>query len=277
MNINSLKIIGVENISTYYPIIQNFISPSERYKWKIIQANIYEKTYYIELKYNNKRIDIKNNFAIINTPNNYTQSQKFIFRKCLYNIPKSDLWQKWEKYYYRNFLENLPLQILIIRSAQNENYVLNLDSYSNNITLNYFNGNKEQIFIVLKLFNNFLIFPYNSKLHFIGKEFVNDRTYLKLNNSLFKFNINKDFNDNNGNPLYTLSDEFNLYLDTSLSYLLEFNFFNGSISQKFYFSLICSDIFEIYLLSILENYNSGKRIMLKTKNIIDYSLDGFRN
>ena len=52
---------------------------------------------------------------------------------------------------------------------------------------------------------------------------------------IFLFFLIKDFNDNNGNPLYTLSDEFNLYLDTSLSYLLEFNFFNGSISQKFFF------------------------------------------
>ena len=277
MNINSLKIIGVENISNYSPIIQNFITPSDRYKWKITQANIYEKTYYIELKYNNKRIDIKNNFAIINTPNNYSQSQKFMFRKCLYNTPKSDLWQKWEKYFYRNFLKNLPIQLLIIRSAQNENYVLNLDSYNNNITLNDFNGNKEQIFIVLKLFNNFFISPYNSKIHFIGKEIINGRTYLKLNDSLFKLNINKDFDDNNGNPLYTISDEFNLYLDTSLSYLLEFNFFNGSISQKFYFSLISSSIFEIYLLTTLKYYNSGKNIFLKTKYILDYSLDGFRN
>jgi len=274
MNINSLKIIGVENISNYSPLIQNFISPSDRYKWKIIKTNIYEKTYYIELKYNNKRLDIKNNDAIINTPNNYSQSQKFIFRKCLYNIPKTDLWQKWEKFTLRNLLEN---QIFIIRAAQNENYVLNLDSYNNNITLNYFNGNKEQMFMVLKLFNNFFIAPYNSSKHFIGKEYANGRTYLKLNDSLTKIKINKELEDNNGVPLYSISDENYLYLDTSLSCFLEFNFCNGNNSQKFYFSLVSSYVFKKYLLSNLKNYYSGEKINLKYEKILDYDLDGFRN
>jgi len=274
MNINSLKIIGVENTSNYSPIIQNFISPSDRYKWKIIQSNIYEKTYYIELKYNNKRIDIKNNFAIINTSNNFSLSQKFMFRKCLYNIPKTDLWQKWEKYTIRNFIEN---QIFIIRAAQNENYVLNLDSYNNNITLEYFNGEKEQMFMILKVFNNFFIAPYNSSKRFIGKEFSYGKTYLKLNDSLTKLKINKNFEDNNGVPLYTISDENYLYLDASLSCLLEFNMFNGNISQNFYFSLVSSFVFKKYLLSNLNNYNSGKIINLKYQNILDYDLDGFRN
>ena len=76
----------------------------------------------------------------MNDKNDYNQSRKFKFRTCLYNVTKSVLWIKWEKYYCREFLDN---QLYIIRSAQNDNYVLNLILIKNNIPLKNFNGNKE--------------------------------------------------------------------------------------------------------------------------------------
>ena len=56
MNLNSLKILGVESYANGSPIVQNIISPSENYKWNIVKINYYTNEYCIELKYGNKRI-----------------------------------------------------------------------------------------------------------------------------------------------------------------------------------------------------------------------------
>ena len=66
-------------------------------------------------------------------------------------------------------------------------------------------------------------------------------------------------------------------MDKSLSFLLVFNFFNGNISQNFYFSLVSSYVFKRYILSNLKNYYSGEKIILKNENILEYDLDGSRN
>ncbi len=80
-NINLLKILGVEE--TLY----------ENYKWKIIKSNV-EKEYYIELTKYKKRLDISNDYLIINKPNN--SKQRFKFKKCLHQISKSVKWYKWK-------------------------------------------------------------------------------------------------------------------------------------------------------------------------------------
>ena len=43
MNINSLKIIGIDNIYKSSTVIQNIISPLENYKWEIRKTNIFLK------------------------------------------------------------------------------------------------------------------------------------------------------------------------------------------------------------------------------------------
>ena len=276
MNINSLKIIGIENINSNSSIIQNIISPMNNYRWIIKKTNNYAvNEYYIELKSNsNKRIDCVNNFVIINDKNDYNQSQIFKFKTCIYNVPKSDLWVKWEKYYLREFEEN---QVYIIRSAQNDNYVLNLNLFNNNISLKNFNGNKEEMFFIGNIKNNLIICPIN-KIGFVGKEYKNGSSFLKFNNTLFNLKINNGFFDYNGIKLYKISDEFGANLDISkTSNLLEFKQSNENISQKFYFSLVTTFVFKKYILQNLMNYNSGKKIALKYKFILEYDLDSLRN
>ena len=272
MNINSLKILGVEDINNNSYIIQNIISPLDNYKWEIVKTNNYNiKEYYIKLKYQNKRIDFFNNFAIVNYSNDFSQSQRFMFRKCEYNVPKSDLWQKWEIFYCREFIVN---QMYIIRSAENDNSVINLDLY-NNITLRYFNGNKEQIFMIFTINNHFHIIPFNT-IQFMKNNFGR---LPNLNQNLMNLEINKEFNDYNGNPLYSISNQFGLKLNTfSINNILEFNYSNGNLTQKFYFSLVTSYIFRMYISKTLKDLNCGKEIIsLKYENILDYHLDGFRN
>ena len=271
MNINSLKVLGVEDNNNNSFIIQNSISSLDNYKWEIIKADQYNiKEYYIRLKYNNKRIDYFNNFAIVNNANDFSQSQRFMFRKYLYNVPKSDLWQKWEKYKFREFIDS---QMYIIRSAENDNNVISTDLY-NNITLNYFNGNKEQIFMILKVNNHFHIVPFNT-IQFMKKQY---RISPNFNKNLMNLEINKEFCDDNGNPLYRISNQSGLNLNTSpTNNILEFNYSYGNINQQFYFSLVTSYVFKMYILKTLKDLNCEEKISLKYENILDYYLDGFRN
>lgn len=273
MNINSLKILGVEGNYNNSPIIQNIISPSNNYKWEIIKTNNYfSKEYYIGLKYNNKRIYFQNQFAVIKDSNNYSQSHSFMFRKCLYNVIKSDLWQKWEKFYYREFIEN---QIYVIRSSENDNNVINLDLY-NNITLRYFNGNQEQIFFIFKVNNCFHIVPFNF-INIIKKNSINEGTFSNLNRTLLNLQINREFCDNNGIPLYSISNKSGTNLNISPYNSLEFNYSYGNTIKKFYFSLVTSVVFKRYILKTLNDIKLGENIILKYENILDYDLDGFRN
>ena len=54
-----------------------------------------QKVYFIELVGNQKRLDILNNYLIINRPINSKQSQRFKFKRCISQICKSDLWYQW--------------------------------------------------------------------------------------------------------------------------------------------------------------------------------------
>ena len=196
-------------------------------------------------------MDFYNNYLIINERND-SNTQKFIFKKCLYNIPKTDLWKKWEKYRYREFREN---NCYIIRSAENENIVLNYNSSTNNLEFNYLNGNKEQLFIIIKNHNNIFLIPFLFSKE-INSNFVKFIINNLLNNlDLRKLRINKDNSDYNGISLYNILNENDLYLDTSISYKsLQFNYSNGYNTQKFYFSLVQSFIFKEYLVKSLIGY-----------------------
>ena len=272
MNINSLKIIGVNNIYNNSPIIQNIISPSNNYKWEIVRTNNYNlKEYYIELKYNyKKRLDCLNNFAFVNDKNDLSQSQRFMFRYCLYNVPKSNLWQKWERYHCREFLMN---NAYVIRSAENDNEVLNLDLLNNNITLNYFTGNKEQIFFILKVQNNFIMAPINI-MNLMKNGLTSVTNILGLKNSLKMIEIKDDLFDFYGNRLYRISSaNSNIYPNYNL---FQFNY-NTNLPQKVYFSRVTCFIFKKYILQTLNNYCYGDRINFKYKYILDYDLDGIIN
>ena len=274
MNISSLKILGVKNIKNKSYIIQDNISPSNNFKWKVLKTNnYYANEYYIELFKNNKRMDINNNYFVINEINENIKSQRFKFKKCIYNIIKSDLWQKWEKYRYREFIEN---HFYIIRSAQNENYVFNLDLFNNNITLKYFNGNKEQLFFIIKINNYFHIYPF-AMIQLIEKNILNGIKYLNINEKFLEININKENYDYNKIQLYSISNKLGLKLDISENNLLDFKFSNNNNSHKFYFSSVNDVIFKRYIFQNLIYFNSGEKIPLKYEFILDYELDGFKN
>ena len=238
MNINSLKIIGIDNIYKSSTVIQNIISPLENYKWEIRKTNnFYKNEYYIELKSNsNQRIDCLNNFVIINNKNDNSNTQRFVFRECLYNVPKSDLWIKWEKYHLRDYIEN---QMYIIRSAENDNFVFNFNSYNNNISLNNFNGNKEQLFFIIKLQNNLAMIPFNLMKQIENKS-INGINFLTLKNtlSLFNLNINNESNDYNGIHMYKITNGNGLNLEISPTS----NFFNFNSISSFLFPLLCQDL-----------------------------------
>ena len=169
-----------------------------------------------------------NNYFVINKIDENIKSQRFKFKKCFYNIIKSDLWQKWEKFYCREFIGN---HFYIIRSAQNDNYVFNLDLYNNNITLKHFNGNKEQIFTIIKINNYFHIFPFE-------KDILNELMNLNVNRKFLEINISKENYDYNKINLYSISNKLGLKLDISENNLLDFKFSNNNNSHKFYFSIV---------------------------------------
>ena len=126
LNINSLKILGVEETLDESFVIQKKVNFNDKYKWKIMKSNI-EKEYYIELSRYKKRLDISNDYLIINKPIN--SKQRFKFKTCIHQIPKSDIWNKWEKYELRDLL--LDNMICIIRSSENDNLVLSIEQNNN--------------------------------------------------------------------------------------------------------------------------------------------------
>lgn len=277
MNIMSLKILGVNN--RFHSIItQKDIEPLEKYKWNITK-NDYLNNYYIESPYYNERLDFNNENVIINEKNNFCYTQRFIFKKCTYNIAKSDIWQKWEIHLFREFIDD---QLYIISSAENENNVITLNSY-NNITITNFTGNKEQIFFILKKDNNYFFFSHDQRL--IGVNYSFYSIVLNANNNLVKYQINKTYPQYNDYPLYNISFQDNYYnyynLDITTNYynsFLEFkqpNYY--SPSQFFVFRRVTCIVFRKYLLNFFLNYNSGKFISFKLEKILDYALDAFRN
>ena len=266
LNIYSMKFIGVKNINDGSNIIQNYALPLDNYKWNIIKIAENKNEYYIRLNGTEKYIDFNNNNVVINRQNIFSNSQRFIFKECLYNIPKSQLWKKKKKKIYRNFVPN---QYYIIRSAENDNNVFNLDLQTNNITLKNFNGNKEQIFFIIKYENNYFMLPFNNFKQVIGKEIGIGFPggYLKKNNKLLKLNINQSLTDISGIPLYNIYDNSGLYLEKSKNNnFLEFNYYSNYITQKFYFSLINLNIFKKFI-----------RNNLLIDFLSDLFLDGIKN
>ena len=211
MNLNSLKILGVNFNLT---VTQNDIKPLKQNKWEITK-NGYFNNYYIDNRFWNKRLDCNNEYFIINEKNDYSKTQKFLFKKCIYNITKSDIWNKWEIHLLREFTDN---QLYIISSADNENNVLTLNSYNNNITLNSFTGNKEQIFFILNKDYNYYIFSYDKG--FVGVNNTYNGIILNKNNNPVKYQINKSFPQYNDYPLYNISFQDNYYNNYNLDITL---------------------------------------------------------
>ena len=116
ININSLKVLGVEETSDESFVIQNTVNFNDKYLWKIIKSNK-EKEYFIELSKYKKRLDISNNHYLIINSNNKV-NQTFKLKNCNYQISKTDIWIKWEKYKCRDALDDS--MVCIIRTKKNE-------------------------------------------------------------------------------------------------------------------------------------------------------------
>ena len=237
-NINSLYVLGVEQISEYSPVVQKKVNFNKNYKWKIKKLNM-DKVYLIESVGAQKRLDISNNYAIINNPNNFSQSQQFKFKRSLSKICKSDLWYQWEKFELRSMALNN--KICIIRSSQNENEVFNIEE-NGTITLKPFTGEKKQLFYILKNTNDNIcsIFSIEAK-QFLGID--NNTNLIKLFNLPENYLIINAGKDNYDIPIYYITN-FNTHLnldrwDNNLKASNPSNDFN----QKFYFSPMTYFIF----------------------------------
>ena len=125
MNLNSLKILGVNFNLT---VTQNDIKPLKQNKWEITK-NGYFNNYYIDNTFWNKRLDCNNEYFIINEKNDYSKTQKFLFKKCIYNITKSDIWNKWEIHLLREFTDNqlyINIEIKELKVNKSVNPFLNV-------------------------------------------------------------------------------------------------------------------------------------------------------
>ena len=206
-NINSLYVLGVEQISEYSPVVQKKVNFNKNYKWKIKKLNM-DKVYLIESVGAQKRLDISNNYAIINNPNNFSQSQQFKFKRSLSKICKSDLWYQWEKFELRSMALNN--KICIIRSSQNENEVFNIEE-NGTITLKPFTGEKKQLFYILKNTNDNIcsIFSIEAK-QFLGID--NNTNLIKLFNLPENYLIINAGKDNYDIHIYYITN-FNTHLN----------------------------------------------------------------
>jgi len=270
-NINSLYVLGVEQISEYSPVVQKKVNFNKNYKWKIKKLNM-DKVYLIESVGAQKRLDISNNYAIINNPNNFSQSQQFKFKRSLSKICKSDLWYQWEKFELRSMALNN--KICIIRSSQNENEVFNIEE-NGTITLKPFTGEKKQLFYILKNTNDNIcsIFSIEAK-QFLGID--NNTNLIKLFNLPENYLIINAGKDNYDIPIYYITN-FNTHLnldrwDNNLKASNPSNDFN----QKFYFSPMTYFIFHKYINSRKKFSKLGLELLLKFNYITKYSLDCFR-
>ena len=266
-NINSLKILGVEETLDESFVIQKKVNFNDKYKWKIIKSNV-EKEYYIELTKYKKRLDISNDYLIINKPNN--SKQRFKFKKCLHQIPKSDIWNKWEKYELRDLL--LENMICIIRSGENDNMVLSIEQI-NNVKLNNFTGNENQLFYIFKNENenNYMIVSFKAKKN-IGSE--NNNNLIKLINNIEKYSIKKVEKDLNGINLYNLTSvnkNLNIEIKNKNLQFAKKNEFN----QKFYLSVVSVNIFLKYIFYHKKYSKFDSAISFKFDYITKYSLDYF--
>ena len=271
-NINSLYILGVEETEDESYVVQKKVNFNNNYKWKIRELNI-EKVYYIELVGAQKRLDILNNYLIINSPNNISQSQRFKFKRCISKICKSDLWYQWEKYELRNMALNNT--ICVIRSSQNENEVFNLEQ-NGMITLKQFTGEENQLFYILKNNNDnqYSIVSYKGK-KYLGND--NNTNLIKLVNLPTKYLIKIAGKDRYDMPLYYITNsKRNLNLEIWNNNLKVSNPSND-FNQKFYFSSITSSIFYTYIIHKKKFSKFDSEILLKFDYITKYSLDCFRS
>ena len=269
-NINSLYILGVEETEDESYVVQKKVNFNNNYKWKIRELNI-EKVYYIELVGAQKRLDILNNYLIINSPNNISQSQRFKFKRCISKICKSDLWYQWEKYELRNKILNNT--ICIIRSSQNENEVFNIEE-NGMITLKQFTGQENQIFHILKNNNDnkYSIVSYRGKKK-LGSD--NNSHLIRLVNDSEKYLVKFAGKDRYDMPLYYITNlNRNLNLEISNNNL-KFSNPSNNFDQLFYFSSIISSIYYTYILN-KKKYANNSVIILKSNFITKYSLDCFK-
>ena len=269
-NINSLYVLGVEETLDKSFVVQKKVNFNKNYKWKIKKSNA-NKVYFIELVRTQKRLDIFNNYLIIDKPNNVKQSQKFKFKRCLNKICKSDLWYQWEKYELRNM--DLNNTICVIRSSQNENEVFNLEQ-NGMITLKRFTGEENQLFYILKNGNDnkYSIISYKGK-KYLGN--CNNTNLIKLVNLSEIYLIKNAGKDRYDMPLYYITN-FNKNLNLEIwNNNLKLSNPSNDFKQKFYFSSITSSIFYTYIIHKKKFPKLGSEILLKFDYITKYSLDCF--
>ena len=270
LNINSLKVLGVEETLDESFVNQNFIQSKDNYKWKIIKASN-RNEFYIELFNSKKRLEIKNDYAIINKKYENEISQKFKFKECFYNLSKSDIWIKCEKFICRKSIKN---GLYIILSAENENKVLNYDYKKESLISSEFNGNIEQLFYITLNKNGSYYLDNYKKL----------KTKIKNNsNGYTEFQINKICLDQYENPLFCISlmthnTKLNLEIlnEGSLKYKKE----NKKKSQQFYLCLLDEElIFDKYIRENLIKEKSGLSIHIRNDllYLYSYSIDYYRN
>ena len=270
-NINSLNVLGVEEASDKSFVVQKKVNFNKNYKWKIKKSYM-EKVYYIELVGTEKRLDILNNNAIINNPNDFSQNQQFKFKRCLSKICKSDLWCQWEKYELRNKILNHTK--FVIRYSQNEDKVFNQEQ-NGMITLKQFTGEENQIFYIKKdNENKYSIASFRSGKYF-GID--NNSNLIRLVNLPEKYIIKIAGKDLYDMPLFNITS-FNTNLNLEIcNNNLKISNPSNDFNQKFYFSPITSSIFGTYILN-KKKYaaNENSVIFFKYNNIHKYSLDYFR-
>ena len=275
ININSLKVLGVEETSDESFVVQNKVNFTDKYLWKIIKSNK-EKEYFIELSKYKKRLDISNNqYLIINSNNKVNQT--FKLKKCNYQVSKTDLWIKWEKYKFRNNLDDSML--CIIRTKKNEKKVLDL---SQNGTLNFknFTGEKNQIFRFYKKENEksyVLITIKNNK--YIG---ISENNTVKQDIQ-GKYILEEAGKDEYDIPFYFIKYEknFNYFSEANEILILseqKQSFINNDNNQIFYISKIIN-VFDMYISKFkkFEKISSNNEIYLNFKYILYYDLDCFTN
>ena len=271
-NINSLYILGVEKTLDKSNVFQKKVNFNKNYKWKIKKSDK-QKVYFIELVGNQKRLDILNNYLIIDRPNNSKQSQRFKFKRCLTKICKSDLWYQWEKYELRNMALNKT--ICVIRSSQNENEVFNLEQ-NGMITLKQFTGEENQLFYILKnnIDNKYSIVSYKGR-KYLGND--NNTNLIKLVNLPVKYLIKLAGKDRYDMPFYYITNfNRNLNLEIWNNNLKASNPTND-FNQKFYFSSMTTSIFYTYIIHKKKYFKFDSEILLKFNYITKYSLDCFKS
>ena len=275
ININSLKVLGVEETSDESFVVQNTVNFTDKYLWKVVKSNK-EKEYFIELSKYKKRLDISNKHYLIINSNNKVK-QTFKFKKCNYQVSKSDLWIKWEKYKSRNKLDDS--MVCIIRTKKDEKKVLDL---SQNGTLNFkdFTGEKNQLFFFYrkeKEKSYDLITLKNKK--YIG---INENNIVKQDIQ-GKYILEEAGKDEFGITFYYIKCEknFNFFSEANGNLILskqKQSVINNNNNQIFYISQI-TNVFDLYISRFkkFENFSPKSEIYLNFEYILLYDLDCFTN